>query len=161
MDNWSYSNGKNFIETSPTQLEYLKMIIKNFNIKSLYYDNTRGEFEAFDEQGLLPKQMNPVAFTVKVKNGMAIAFDKMVERKQLMLPDDERLLDQICSVRNDLQAIESSKGHGDAFWSIGLALLGVPDLIEYHEEEQEHQVRMITTGQSSIFSDDTPIPAGW
>jgi len=115
MDGWSYSNGKDFYEYSPTQLEYLKMVIKNFGINRLYYDNTRGEFESFDEQGLLPKQMVPVVFSQKLKQTMATAFDKVVERSQIELIDDDRLITQICSVTNSLEAIQSTKGHGDCY----------------------------------------------
>lgn len=161
MDGWSYSNGKNFHEPSPTQLEYLKMVIENFGIDRLYYDNTRGEFESFDEQGLLPRQMIPVVFNQKLKGTMSTAFDKVVERHQIELINDDRLLTQICAVTNSLQAIQSSKGHGDAFWSICLALLGIPDLSQYSEEGTITNRRKITAGVKSIFEEGASIPANW
>ena len=161
MDGWSYSNGKAFFEPRPTQLEYLKMVINNFGIDKLFYDNTRGEFEAFDEQGLLPRQLEPVVFSQKLKNTMATAFDKVVERKQIELINDNRMLTQICAVTNNLQAIQSVGGHGDSFWSICLALLGIKDLINYTEEGTIDNRRKITTGIKSIFAENSKIPAGW
>lgn len=161
MDGWSYSNGKDFYETSPTQLEYLKMVITNFGIDRLYYDNTRGEFESFDEQGLLPRQMIPIVFNQKIKSVMATAFDKVVERGQIRLINEDRLLTQICAVTNSLQAIQSIKGHGDAFFSISLALLGVKELSNYTEEGTIANRRILKAGVKSIFGDDVPIPQGF
>lgn len=161
MDGWSYSNGKDFYETSPTQLEYLKMVITNFGIDRLYYDNTRGEFESFDEQGLLPRQMIPIVFSQKIKSVMASAFDKVVERAQLKIINEERLITQICSVTNNLQAIQTTKGHGDAFWSICLALLGVKDLSNYQEEGTAQHRKTVRVGVKSIFDNDAKIPDGF
>lgn len=161
MDGWSYSNGKAFYEFAPTQLEYLKQVISNFGIDRLYYDNTRGEFESFDEQGLLPKQLVPVVFSQKIKQSMSAAFDKMVERSQIELISDDRLITQICAVTNGLEAIQSTQGHGDAFWSICLALLGIPTLSEYVEEGTAQNRRKLSSGVRSIFSSDSPIPHGF
>jgi len=162
MDGWSYSNGKTFFEAHPTQLEYLKMIIKNFKIKELRYDNTRGEFESFAEQGLLPKEMIPMVFTNKFRTAGAAAFDKLVERSQMEIINDERLIDQICCLTNDLQAIESKWGHGDSFWSIVLAINCVKDLVGFYDDEQEGKVRRkISTGEKSIFNEGSSIPKGW
>ena len=162
MDGWPYSNGKTFFDTHPTQLEYLKMCIENFKIRELRYDNTRGEFESFDEQDLLPRQMVPVVFTNKFKNTVAAAFDRLVERKQIEIPNDERLIGQICAVTNDLQAIQSIQGHGDSFWSIALAILCVKDLIGFADEDEQGKIRRkISTGQKSIFEEGASIPKGF
>jgi intein/homing endonuclease len=115
MDGWAYSNGKQFFEVYPSQLEYLKMCIANFKIKQLIYDNTRGEFEAFAEQGLLPREMEPVVFTNKLKNSLAANFERLVEREQIELFDEKRLIEQICAVTGDLQAMQSAGGHGDCY----------------------------------------------
>ena len=115
MDGWSYSNGKEFYDSAPTQLEYLKLAIENFGIHELYYDNTRGEFESFVEQGLLPRQMIPVVFTSKLKNTSATSFDRLVEKKQMEIVNDDRLISQICAVTGDLQAAATPQGHGDCY----------------------------------------------
>lgn len=162
MDGWSYSNGQRFIESSPTQLEYIKLAIENFGIHEIYYDNTRGEFESFVEQGLLPKEMIPVVFTSKTKNSSATAFDRMVERKQMELIDDERLIGQICAVTGDLTAATSPQGHGDSYWSIALASNGVKDRLSYSEEERGGPLRRgLSSGIKSIFDNDSPIPRGF
>lgn len=162
MDGWSYSNGKEFYDFNPTQLEYLKMCIKNFNIREMKYDATRGEFESFDEQGLLPRQMTPIIFNNKFKAMGAAAFDKLVERSQMQIPKDDRLIDQICSVTNDLQAIQTVAGHGDSFWSCVLGILCVSDLIGFSTDEDQQKIRhSIVTGNRSIFEESMSIPKGF
>ena len=162
MDGWPYSNGKAFNDAYPTQLEYLKMIISNFHIRELRYDNTRGEFESFAEQSLLPRQMVPMVFTNKMKSTGAAAFDRLVERSQMEIPNDERLIDQICSVMDNLQAIQTKYGHGDSFWSCVLAIFCVKDLIGFTDDEQESKIRRkIMSGQHSIFAEGVKVPKGW
>ena len=123
MDGWDYSK----------QLEYCNDVIKYFRINRLQYDNTRGEFESFKEQGLLPYEMEPVIFSQKTKNGMAANLQKLVnktkindkgevEDRALEMIDDLRQINQILAVDNDLQAIATPDGHGDSFWSNALAL---------------------------------------
>lgn len=112
LDGWDYTR----------QLEYLKLAIDNFKIDSLNYDATRGEFESFGEEGRLPAQMKPVNFNVKEKSSMATEFSKKVELKEIELIDDRRQIEQILCVTNDLQAVETPDGHGDAFWSNCLAM---------------------------------------
>ncbi len=162
MDGWAYSNGAKFDENVPSQLEYLKLCIENFGIDELLYDNTKGEFEAFAEQGLLPRQMVPVVFSTKLKNATATAFDRVVEKKQIELIKDERMLSQICAVTGTLTAPVTKAGHGDPFWSVALAVYGSKDRIGYDVEETGGPLRRkISTGQRSIFEDDVPIPKGF
>lgn len=162
MDGWNYSNGKEYYDYSPTQIEYIKMCIKNFNIRELRYDNTRGEFESLDEQGLLPRQMTPVVFSSKLKSSCSVSFDKLVERSQLEIPNNDRLINQICAVMSDLQAIQSTEGHGDAFWSIALAISCAPDLAGFYTDEVQSRNRYeIKTGSRSIFEDGMRVPKGW
>jgi len=112
MDGWPY------IE----QIEYLKQAIEVFKIDKLLYDNTRSEFETSFEQGDLPPQMEGVAFTVKTKFAMAAELDKIITNKKIRLLDDPRQKRQILTVDCDLQAPETSDGHGDAFFSLCLAI---------------------------------------
>lgn len=161
MDGWSYSNGKMFDPEKPTQLEYLKLAIMNFKIQVLHYDSTRAEFESFDEQGLLPPQMVPVVFTSKSRQTMATCFDRLVEREQLEIINDNRLIGQICAVTNDLQVIGSIQGHGDSFWSCGLAFLGSKDILTYDDAGLGMLRRQIQTGSPSIFNNNVHIPSGW
>ncbi|MFA6089952.1 MAG: hypothetical protein WC755_08905 [Candidatus Woesearchaeota archaeon] len=161
MDGWNYANGKEYDPSNPTQLEYIKQAIKNFKIRVIHFDATRGEFESFMEQGILPRQMEPVIFTTKSRVNMSTVLDRLVEQKRIELINDDRYLNQICSVTNDLQAITSIQGHGDSFWSTGLAFLGNPELMAYEENITPRMRKKITTGQPSIFNNEVKVPTGW
>lgn len=112
FDKWDYKD----------QVEYLARAIDAFGIYLLPYDNTRGEFEGFDEQGLLPAEMEAVNFSHRSKHSMAANFDKCLTNKRVELLPERRQRDQVLIVNNDLVAPETKDGHADAFWSICLAL---------------------------------------
>lgn len=161
MDSWNYSNGEEYDAANPTQLEYLKLVIKNLKIQILHYDNTRGEFEAYDEQGLLPLQMVPIVFSTKSRNTMSTVLDRIVEREQMEIINNSRTIGQICVVTNDLQAIASKFGHGDSFWGCGLAVLGSNDILTYADASIGKLRREINVGGGSMFSSGSKIPKGW
>jgi hypothetical protein len=105
------------------QVKFINEIIKSFKIDAIYFDNTRGELEGFMEQGIMEKNIwKPVKFKTQEKFSMAANFEKIVKDGRLKLINDERQTKSICSVNNDLEALETQEGHGDAFWSIALAL---------------------------------------
>lgn len=108
LDGWDYS----------AQIEYLNDAAKNFNITRGYIDNTRGELE---DRGLNSAWL-PMSFTSKSKHTMAQIFEATVHNGTLKLLRDERQKQQILSVNNDLKAPVTPMGHGDAFFSIGMAL---------------------------------------
>jgi len=126
FDGWDYFK----------QLEYTDLAIKKFHINELAYDATRGELEGFKEQDMLSGIYTPVIFSQKTKNGMASSLQKKVngtkikeengERtvtdRRIELIDDSRQINQILAVDNDLDAMASPEGHGDAFWSVAMAL---------------------------------------
>lgn len=112
MDGWDYTD----------QLEYLKLAIEKFNISRLFYDNTRAEFEGFAERGELPAEMEGIVFTAKNKFAMAAEMDKQISNNSILLINDPRQRRQILSVDNDLKAPETAEGHGDAFFSMCLAV---------------------------------------
>ncbi len=109
LDGWNYSD----------QIEFLNDVAEKFDIDRGYVDNTRGELE---DRGL-DYRWHPMSFTVKSKNTMAQIFEEYVHSGQLKLLKDERQKQQILSVNNELKAPETPMGHGDAFFSIGMALL--------------------------------------
>ena len=108
LDNWSYSD----------QIEYLNQVADNFNITRGYIDNTRGELE---DRGL-NTVWRSMSFSTKSKNTMAQIFEHYVHGGNLQLLSDERQRQQILSVNNELKAPETPMGHGDAFFSIAMAL---------------------------------------
>ena len=109
LDGWNYSD----------QIEFLNEVAENFDLDRGYVDNTRGELE---DRGL-DFRWKPLSFTLKSKNTMAQIFEEYVHSGQLALLKDERQKQQILSVNNELKAPETPMGHGDAFFSIGMALL--------------------------------------
>ena len=125
LDGWDYKR----------QLEYLRLAIDLYGIDILRYDNTRAEFEGFKEQGLVPKEMIPVHFSLKSKSAMAASLESVVLSKRLELINETRQTDQILAVTSDLDAFESTDGHGDSFWSIAMAL--------WEEKKKEYQVRVL------------------
>ncbi len=113
LDGMNYNN----------QWDYLLNIAALYNLDVLRYDNTRGEFEAFTEKAT-PEQLRifkPIIFNLKSKNAMAAGIDALVTSSRITLLNDMRQTDQVLAVTSDLHAMESELGHGDSFWSIGLA----------------------------------------
>lgn len=104
------------------QVERCAELEEHFGIEWFSYDATRGEFDGFAEQGLLPKSMKPVIFNLKTKGSLAAKFDEKVSQHNMRLIKDERQRNSILSVMNDLNALETPEGHGDAFFSIMAAL---------------------------------------
>ena len=108
LEGWSYSD----------QIEYLNDVAENFNLTLGYIDNTRGELE---DRGLNHRWLS-MTFTKKSKNTMAHIFEQFIHSGNLRLIIDERQKQQILSVSNELKAPDTPLGHGDAFFSIAMAL---------------------------------------
>ena len=113
LDGWSYSD----------QIEFLNEVADNFQLTSGYIDNTRGELE---DRGL-DTRWRGMHFTLKAKNTMAGVFENFVHSGILNIIKDERQKQQILSVSNELKAPETPMGHGDAFFSIAMALQSAHD----------------------------------
>ena len=108
LDGWTYSD----------QIQFLNEVAQNFQLEKGYIDNTRGELE---DRGL-NQVWHPMAFTLKSKNTMAHILEQYVHGGKLKLLKDERQTQQIISVNNDLKAPVTPMGHGDAFFSIAMAV---------------------------------------
>lgn len=109
------------------QIEYLNRFCDAFNVFRLSYDNTRSEFESYAEEGKLHSCMEPVVFTAKRKVMMATTMEQLFDTDRIILCEDEdentdRQMKQFLSVNGNLDAQETPQGHGDSFWSIGLAV---------------------------------------
>lgn len=105
------------------QLKEVKLLVEMLKIDRVYWDATRGELDGFMEQGLMDRSVfMPIRFNVKSKNSMASEFEKRVNQKTIEIINHQRLINLILTVTNDLQAVETSEGHGDSFWSIALAV---------------------------------------
>lgn len=113
MDNWDYTK----------QVDHINALIEGLNIRRLYYDDTRGELESFAEQRVINKSIwMGVKFTQNEKFKMAGNFMLALKKGNLRLQNNDRMIRSILSVNSGLDAIETVDGHGDAFWSIALAL---------------------------------------
>lgn len=120
MDGWDYSK----------QVKLINELVEFFMIDKLNYDDTRAEMESFRERNIIDRAVwNPIVFKVKSKFDMASNFSRLVNNKEsgvskpkVTLLNRQRMIDSILSVNNDLDAIESDIGHGDAFWGVALAL---------------------------------------
>ena len=111
MDGWDYQR----------QVQYCQRTIDHFGIRALPYDNTRGEYEGLDEMGMVPPQMTPVSLNRPTNQEVASALDVYATSDRLKLLPDDRQNRQLKVVTNDLDAVETGDGHGESFWSIGLA----------------------------------------
>ena len=104
------------------QIEYIKQINEYIPIDRLYYDDTRGEFEIYKENGKLPNYMKPVRFNVRTKSSMASVLEELVNTERISILNDQRTITEMLKVDNELNAIETSTGHADSFWAICLAI---------------------------------------
>ena len=149
MDHWDYSKGGgDFDPDNPTQLEFLKLVVTNFGIDILYYDNTRGEFEAFKETGMLPGQAEPVIFSLKTKTHMATSLNNIINEKIINIQNETRIINHLLCVTKDLQSIETPEGHGDMFWAFGMAAMGI-DMLHQRGGDIE-----ISTGGREITAEE-------
>ena len=108
LDGWNYSE----------QIKFLNEVSQNFQLDKGYIDNTRGELE---DRGL-DQAWHPMSFTAKSKHTMSQIMEEYVHGGKLKLIKDERQTQQIISVNNDLKAPVTPMGHGDAFFSIAMAV---------------------------------------
>jgi hypothetical protein len=105
------------------QLSEIKQVLKKYNVQLCYYDNTRHELDVLSERGELPDQMVGLVFDSGLKERLATRLELALERGELVLLDDPRQRKSILQVTNALEADENDEiGHGDAFWSLALAL---------------------------------------
>jgi hypothetical protein len=109
LDGWDYTE----------QVKYLNTVARNFDIDKGYFDNTRTELE----DRSLDSIWTPIPFTSKQKRRLAQVFEEYVINGKIELIQDQRQRSQITCVDNDLNAPQTPLGHGDAFWSVALAVL--------------------------------------
>jgi len=104
------------------QLGRVKKLKEQLMIDVVGYDNTRGEFEILAERGELPSWMEPITFSKKMNQAMASCLERKIGQKHISLINDQRQIDVMLQVDNNLKAVETDEGHGDAFWSNAMAM---------------------------------------
>lgn len=117
------------------QVNLLNDLIRYFNPVRFYFDNTRSELE---DRGLT-KRATGFKFKKNIKASMATLLQKRMENTQfhhemeggdpaagpgliLYGPEDSRQVQSLKQVKKDLTASETEIGHGDAFFSLALAV---------------------------------------
>jgi len=106
------------------QLSAIAVILSRLGVRVCAYDATRGELAVSEQRGELPPAMRGygVVFTREHKAYLAALLARAIERRELHLLDDPRQTKSLLTVNNLLQAQESEVGHGDAFWSLAMAV---------------------------------------
>jgi hypothetical protein len=105
------------------QISEIRHILKRYNVQLCYFDNTRRELDVLAERGELPDPLVGLVFDADLKHRLATRLELALESGELVLLDDPRQRKSILQVTNALEADENDEiGHGDAFWSIALAL---------------------------------------
>lgn len=112
MDHMSY----------PQQVRRLNFLAERFGLTRGYFDKTNN---VLADRGLNRRWIGK-PFTKRLKANMATLLEKRVFAEEdepgLVLPNDDRFINQIVAVKNDLTADETIDGHGDSFWSLALAV---------------------------------------
>jgi hypothetical protein len=120
MDKWDYSYDKESGKYS--QLSYIQESIPFFGIRSIFFDNTRGELEQTLEQNKIP-ELVPFKISRPLKNSMAVQLEDLFGTQDLLLLDDERQKRGFLAVKGDLDIVESSDNHGESFTTVGLVAI--------------------------------------
>ena len=111
----------------PVQVRTLNTIAETFHLSRGYFDST---FNALEDRGLKPVWRGRT-FNRKLKGDMATLFEKHVlaeaEDPGIILLNDLRQMRQVVAVDKALKAANTVDGHGDAFWSNGLAIKAADD----------------------------------
>ena len=111
----------------PKQVSLLNQVAETFSLSRGYFDAT---YNALEDRGLHPAWTGR-QFTRKLKADMAVLLERRVlaapsEPGIILLPDP-RQLNQMTIVDRELKAATTAEGHGDAFWSNGLAVKAASD----------------------------------
>lgn len=104
------------------QLEMVDNLAGHINLQRVHFDATRGEMEYARECGALAAYMHPVQFTRESKLELATRLMQALTREEIVLLNDERQLQSIRQVKVNLQADTTETGHGDAAWSVAMAI---------------------------------------
>lgn len=111
----------------PEQVKKLNQLAEVFHLSRGYFDAT---FNVLDDRGLHTAWRGRV-FSRKLKADMATLFEKRVfaqsDEPGIILLNDPRQINQITVVDRALKAATTVEGHGDAFWSCGLAVKAAED----------------------------------
>lgn len=131
------------------QLSVLLQWCKTYNVYKVYWDASREELKTDWERNALPISFTPHPLNSRPnKNKVATAFKEWVQRRAIHLFNEPRQLKHILSVDNNLKAPEilngAFRGHGEAFWSVGMAALAAAQLYPFGStlDYEEHTTQI-------------------
>ena len=104
------------------QVEHLRAYDRLYGLAGFCYDDTRQELESFKEKQELPACATGVALTAKEQHELGARFGNRVRCQRIRLLPDPRQRRSLLSVDDNLDAPVTADGHGDAFWSVALAV---------------------------------------
>ena len=124
LDGWNYTK----------QAEFLNKVCRLFKVEALGVDNTRSEFDTFEETGYLDAAIRLLRFTSDNQMEYATLLDRLINYADddnisgynftpIEILDDRRQNSQITAVDNNIKAIETAEGHADSFYSHLLMLM--------------------------------------
>lgn len=109
------------------QVKIVNRVIEHFDVTRFYYDSSRAEL---DDRGLSSRAQGQ-RFTKRLKANIALLLERRVyaspEEPGIILLKDDRMLKQLSAVTKELESVELDGGHGDAFWSVALAVKAAED----------------------------------
>ena len=132
------------------QVQFLNTVADNFDIDKGFFDNT---IPMIEEVGELNPIWEPIIFTPKQRRAMATKFEEYVNQGKIKLIVDHRQRSQIVCVDNTLSAAVTPAGHGDAFWSIALAVYAHVDSMRGNTQDIGNLLDMATMGEDRSVGD--------
>jgi len=119
-------------ETFENQKAAIRNILTVNNPKRCKVDATGLGSQLAEELAAEFYQVDPVTFTAEVKERMAVNVKKAFEQRTLQIPDNQKLVSDIHSIRKTVTASNNvrfdaertEQGHADRFWAMALALDG-------------------------------------
>lgn len=115
------------------QKEYLKNLLKNYNIVKTAIDETGIGMQLTEDliMDFGANKITPIYFTSKIKEELAYNMLTQFQDNNIILPNDAELIEDLHAVQKSIRSNSSIcfevndytiKGHADRFWSIALAL---------------------------------------
>lgn len=112
-----------------TQKRQIRRIIEDENVVSGLVDESGMGGQLAEEINTEYPSVKPVYFTIQNKEDMAVSLKRLFENRQITIPDDKDLINDIHAIKRHVTASgnfrfdaeRNADGHADRFWALGLA----------------------------------------
>lgn len=109
------------------QAKQINRIMKHFNVKRLYFDNTRNEMDdRFLSKRAIGKSMSN-RWRGQISTSLEARIYADENEPGLVLLANPRQTKQMLAVDKQLKSIETAEGHGDSFWSVSMMCQAAED----------------------------------